>query len=110
MTLEDLPPVEPTIRTVRHLAVRLGVSRQRIYNLIKAGKLPAPVKSGPEDVMGWGPLMFDGITQQYLKSKQDHEALQAMKKAMKLRKLVVKRAAIDQKILRIGGKSGGVIQ
>lgn len=82
----DLFP-DLTPRTVRDLCLEVNLSKQRVWTLIKAGRVPPPVQVS-ERKWVWGPKVFAEAVAAIQSGRQDRETQKTMRHRLRVRREV----------------------
>ena len=84
-TNELFPDLTP--RTVRDLCLEVNLSKQRVWTLIKAGRVPPPVQVSKQKWV-WGPKVFAAAVAAIQSGRQDNETQKTMRHRLRVRREV----------------------
>jgi predicted DNA-binding transcriptional regulator AlpA len=79
------PEFEP--KSVRDLCLEVKLSKQRIWNLINSGRIPAPLKISTRKWV-WGPKVFAAVVAAIQSERQDRQTQRIMRQKLKERKKI----------------------
>lgn len=89
MTAKETNDLFPdlTPRTVRDLCLEVNLSKQRVWTLIKAGRVPSPVQVSKQKWV-WGPKVFAAAVAAIQSGRQDRETQKTMRHRLRVRREV----------------------
>jgi len=83
-------------RTVRDLCLEVNLSKQRVWTLIKAGRVPPPVQVS-ERKWVWCPQVFAVAVAAIQSGRQDRETQKTMRHRLRIRREVERHRKAEEK-------------
>ena len=93
-TNELFPDLTP--RTVRDLCLEVNLSKQRVWILIKAGRVPPPVQVSKQKWV-WGPKVFAAAVAAVQSGRQDNETQKTMRHRLRVRREVDRHRKVEER-------------